>query len=70
MKTQDMKTIKESQRDKRDNSAPHSEEETLISFLQETKNGKYARIEKSSLSYVRIKETTFITEGQYYYSIR
>jgi hypothetical protein len=67
MKTHDMKNIKEFQRH---NSASHSEEETLISFLQETKNGKYARIEKSSLSYVRIKETTFITEGQYYYSIR
>ena len=31
-------------------------EKVLLRFLQQTKQGKYAKIEKSSLKYVRVKE--------------
>lgn len=45
--------------------------EVLLTFLERTKNGEYAPIEKSSLQYVRIKEETELTspfEEEYYYS--
>jgi hypothetical protein len=48
------------------------EEKALLSFLRETKKGKYAEIDESSLNYVRVKEErgpvdTFIET--YYYSL-
>ncbi len=46
------------------------EEKVLISFLKATKDGKYAKIEKTSLPYSRIKEKTVIIEDEYYYSLR
>ena len=42
----------------------------LISFLKVTKEGKYAKVEESSLPYSRIKEKTVIVENEYYYGIR
>jgi len=58
-----MKTEK-NEREKRE------EEKVLISFLKATREGKYAKIEKSSLPYSRIREGTVIVEDEYYYSIR
>lgn len=46
------------------------EKEVLISFLKATQDGKYAKIEKTSFPYSRIKEETVIVEDEYYYSIR
>ena len=41
-----------------------------INFLKVVKEGKYAPIEKSSLPYSRIKESTLTIEDDYYYGIR
>jgi hypothetical protein len=44
----------------------------IVTFLKETKNGKYAPIEKISLPYARIEEETLIVESceeDYYYSV-
>lgn len=46
------------------------EEKVLLSFLKVTKEGKYSKIEETSLPYSRIKEKTIIVEDEYYYSIR
>ena len=48
-----------------------NEEKTLIVFLEKTKEGKYATIDKSSLPYIRITEETETvgTFGDYYYGI-
>lgn len=46
------------------------EEEILISFLKATKEGKYAKVEETSLPYSRIEEETVIVEDEYYYSFR
>lgn len=46
------------------------EKKVVISFLKATKEGKYAKIEESSLPYSRIKEKTVIVENEYYYGIR
>lgn len=46
------------------------EKKVLISFLKATKEGKYAKVEETSLPYSRIKEKTVIVENEYYYSIR
>lgn len=45
--------------------------EVLITFLKETKNGKYAPIEQSSLPYARIKYHRMDIENQdtYYYGM-
>ena len=45
------------------------EEKVLISFLNATKEGKYDKVGKSSLSYLRINEETVTVEDEYYYSI-
>lgn len=48
-------------------------EQVLLTFLKETKDGKYAPIETSSAPYIRLKERTDfvdIEENNYYYSIR
>lgn len=47
------------------------EEETLIVFLEKTREGEYAKIERSSMRYARIEEETETVEidGDYYYGI-
>ena len=47
-------------------------EELILTFLKQTKDGKFAKIEESSLPYIRIqeqREDTFYEED-YYYSMR
>ena len=47
------------------------EEKALLTFLKRTREGKYAKIEKSSSSYARIKvrrEEPY--DEYYYYSVR
>lgn len=44
----------------------------ILNFLKKTKNGEYAKIEKSSLEYIRIDEqpeSINSSEEEYYYSI-
>ena len=44
----------------------------LLTFLERTKEGKYAKIDESSLIYTRIqiqREETYADE-EYYYSVR
>ncbi len=48
------------------------EEKALLTFLQRTKEGKYAKIDENSLIYTRIKiqqEETY-TDEEYLYSVR
>jgi len=48
------------------------EEKALLIFLKQTREGKYAKIEESSLPYVRLKEQREepYCEDEYYYSVR
>lgn len=48
------------------------EEKALITFLKRTKDGEYAKIEKSSLTYPRVKEQRepYFSDEEYYYGIR
>ncbi len=50
-----------------------SSEKSLLNFLQKTKEGKYAKIEKSSLPFVRIRENSELIEPtpeeSFYYSV-
>jgi hypothetical protein len=48
------------------------EKDILLKFLAETKDGKYAEIEKSSLEYVRIEIETDLSQefSDYVYSVR
>lgn len=48
------------------------EEKALLTFLKQTRKGKYAKVEESSLPYSRLKEQREETyyEDEYYYSIR
>lgn len=48
------------------------EEKVLLTFLKQTRKGKYARIEEGSLPYLRLKEQREedYSEDEYYYSIR
>ena len=62
MDTKDTKETKETS---------NNNAKVLLTFLERTKNGEYAPIEKSSLQYIRIKEETELTspfEDEYYYS--
>lgn len=48
------------------------EEKALLTFLQRTKEGKYAKIDENSLIYTRIKiqrEETY-ADDEYLYSVR
>lgn len=45
------------------------EDQALIKFLVQTKNGEYAEIETSSLDYVRVPELTYEPEEIVYYGI-
>jgi len=49
------------------------EEKALLTFLKQTREGRYAKIDESSLPYARLKvqrEKTYEDEDEYYYSIR
>jgi len=47
------------------------EEKALLTFLKQIREGKYAKIDENSLSYLRFKEQREeIYEDEYYYSIR
>ena len=49
-----------------------SNEKALLTFLERTKEGKYARIDENSLTYARIqiqREETYADE-EYLYSVR
>ena len=48
------------------------EEKVLLTFLKQTRKGKYAKINESSLPYLRVKEQREedYSEDEYYYSIR
>jgi hypothetical protein len=50
----------------------HKEEKALLTFLKKTRKGKYTKIDKSLLSYSRIKEHREepYYEDEYYYSVR
>lgn len=48
------------------------EEKVLLTFLKQTSEGKYAKVDESSLSYTRLKEQREepYYEDEYYYSVR
>ncbi|MBM4136331.1 MAG: hypothetical protein FJ241_05790 [Nitrospira sp.] len=48
------------------------EEKALITFLKRTKEGKYAKVDKSSLLYPRVKEQRepSYSDEEYFYSLR
>jgi hypothetical protein len=48
------------------------EEKALVTFLKLTKEGKYAKIHKSSLAYPRVKEQREpnYSDEEYFYSLR
>ena len=48
------------------------EEKVLLTFLKQTREGKYAKIDDSSLPYSRLKEQREepYFEDEYYYSFR
>ena len=50
-----------------------NDEDRLLSFLEKTKEGKYAKIEQSSLSFIRISERSDLAETAYeecyYYNV-
>lgn len=47
-------------------------EEALLTFLKQTRDGKYAEIDEFSLPYARLEEQREETyyEDEYYYSVR
>ena len=49
------------------------DEDRLLCFLQKTKDGKYAKVEQSSLSFVRFREKSEFVEPapeeSFYYSV-
>jgi hypothetical protein len=49
-----------------------NEEEALITFLKRTKDGEYAKIDKASLAYSRVKEQRepYYNDEEYYYSLK
>ena len=47
------------------------EEKALITFLKRTKDGEYAKIDRSALAYPRVKgQREPYYEEEYYYSLR
>ncbi|MGQ9571491.1 MAG: hypothetical protein ACUVUQ_11785 [Thermodesulfovibrionales bacterium] len=46
------------------------EEKALLTFLKRTQEGKYAKIDESSLLYLRLKEHREEPYDEYYYSYR
>ena len=59
-----MKTVK--------NNTTAREEQALLRFLKQTKEGKYAKIDESSMDYVRVREERETIDSfteTYYYSL-
>ncbi len=57
---------------KKDNAPRRIDENSLLKFLQKTKEGKYAKIEQSSLPFVRLREQgelVEVSEESFYYSV-
>lgn len=58
---------------KKDKNLKRSGEKSLLNFLQKTREGKYAKIEQSSLPFVRIREKSELVEPapeeSFYYSV-
>ncbi len=58
---------------KKDKNQKRSDEQRILNFLQRTKEGKYAKIEQSSLSFVRVCEKSELVdpppEESFYYSV-
>ncbi|MBD3168451.1 MAG: hypothetical protein GF307_03140 [candidate division Zixibacteria bacterium] len=54
------------------NNEKKKEQESLLTFLTRTKDGKYAKVEKSSQKYARmkIKREIIPATSDYYYSVR
>jgi len=48
----------------------NDELETILEFLQRTKNGEYARVDPEHLKFVRIKAQTIIVDEPYEYGWR
>ncbi len=44
--------------------------EPLITFLKETREGKYTKVDETSLEYSRINEETIVISEEYYFGIR
>ena len=67
MATKKQKKVKQS---KNDRSA--TDQKQLLAFLQDTKNGRYAKIDPKSLEHLRRSEenSAFNSEEDYIYSIR
>ena len=57
---------------KKNEDLEQNKEKTLLTFLKQTKEGKYAKIDKSSLPYSRLQAQSaeIYYEDEYYYSIR
>jgi len=55
----------------KDKNTKRSDEKCLLNFLQRTKEGKYAKIEQSSLPFVRVREKSELVdtppEESFYY---
>jgi hypothetical protein len=49
-----------------------TEEKVLLTFLKQTREGKYAKIDENSLPYSRLKEKREepFYEDEYYYGVR
>lgn len=50
-----------------------AQEKALLTFLKLTHDGKFAKIEESSLSYLRMKEQRedqLVYQEEYFYSVR
>ena len=44
--------------------------EPMITFLKETREGKYAKVDETSLEVSRINEETIVISEEYYFGIR
>ena len=57
----------------KDKNLKRPDEDHLLNFLQKTKEGKYAKIEQSALSFVRFREKSELVEPapeeSFYYSV-
>jgi len=56
----------------KENKTDSPEEKVLLTFLERTKEGKYAKIDESSLVYTRIKiqREEAYSDEEYLYSVR
>jgi len=54
----------------KDNKDSEKTAKILLTFLEKTREGRYAKIEESSLAYVRIKEQRQAPQYAFFYSYR